>query len=217
MAQGKKRTGSNCTPKTEYNFIGDFTMNSKVVMFGKDTMNLKSKMSFSEEGKYMSITMESGFTAGINMLTLMDLADSNFIMLMDLGGKKKGTCMSMKSEEYKSKMNVKVPPTKSWSDFKETGREKKILGHMCKEYIAEDSLTKQSIWTTLELRELAKVMTTGPYGINFGSQNLPPNLSGVILEFEMFDKAKEAWVLGNITEVNENKPSVVSTEGYDFH
>lgn len=161
--------------------------------------------------------MESDFTAGMNILTVMDLADSNFIMLMDFGGKKKGSCMSMKSEEYKKKMAVNPTPSKSWSDFKETGREKKILGHMCKEFAAEDSLTKQLIWITLEMKAFSNVMSTNMYGIDFGSQNPPPNLSGVILEFELFDKTKDAWVSGNITEINEKKPSAISTAGYDFH
>lgn len=204
-----------CNSKSSYHFTGNLIMSMSTTMEGMDEpMVMKSKLYKSDEGRYMGFSMlEMAMLPG-GMTMIIDTQDSIFLMMMELGGKKKGSCMDMKSDEFKKQMEKQKQDVPSYDKFKKTGNTKTILGYKCDEYSYSSEQGDMTMWITTELENWFKNYSGG-FGSAAGVQ-MPEGMDGMWLGMTMKMKEQPGVVTAEITEINNAAPEDISTAGYTF-
>lgn len=207
---------STCTANTEYHFTGSMVMKSTVSGITDEPMEMKMNMYFADSGRQTAMIMENDMTKGMDMKMITNFQDSTMVLLMDMGGMKKGSCMKM-ADAQKLTKNKEVPNFASdWAKYKKSGNTKTIMGHICEEFVFEDEKIKQVFWITQDLAEWSDMFTRGYQGFNDGKSALPAGMKGTWLGFEQIMKEDNQIVIGEMVELNINKKFNISTEGYDF-
>ncbi|NQX92666.1 MAG: DUF4412 domain-containing protein [Flavobacteriales bacterium] len=165
----------------------------------------------------MMVAEESGvfgtemIVDGAKSFSIMDLANGKVITLTNAEGMKIGMVVQLDPES----MQQGVDGEGEMPDFKKTGRTKVILGYTCEEYTYETEEETMSMWMTDETSfSLTDAFST------MAAQN--PDFQNIYaektwLEMTMTNKKnpKETMVM-QVTQINENQPTTVKTEGYSF-
>jgi hypothetical protein len=205
----------NCKPLPVYKFDGDMKMRAYTVMGGSDTINMDINALVANNGKYMGMIMNGlPGSQGTGMQMVMDLTDSTAYMLMSLGGKNKGMCMDMNSQQLKAKAKeMGKDSSYDFTKYKKTGKTREILGYTCSEYKYEDKNKTQIFWITDEAGDWWQPYNKAWSGSNTGVK-LPENFKGMMLAMSLVDKESENTTIMEVIELNKNKPSEIKTTGY---
>ncbi len=98
-------------------------------------------------------------------------------------------------------------------NLKKTGRTKKIAGYKCDEYRYEDEEDEGTVWMTEDISpELWTRMLTS----NIFSAATAGYYGGFVMEMDQTEKSTGERTYMLVKEVNEDKPSSISTTGYQL-
>ncbi len=162
---------------------------------------------------------------GINTEMIYDLDSYEIVTLMNTGGQKIGTTMSLNKSQIESMMSNDDSAEADMSDmptFKKTGQTKTISGYSCDEYVVENVQNMEAsmtYWITDELEiDWIKSMA------NMSSMNkqMPDIYAGTgypedgsVIQMIVTEKNGERMEM-TVKEAETGKEITISTKGYTF-
>lgn len=203
--------------KESYSYTGDLKM---VVQSWDGKGNTDGPIHYTT---YMNED-HSGFAMEFNQeeahsTIIFDYLEGSMIILTQSDGKKSGMVtnyqvMADSLNEYPSGEESEMPDYTAYNDnLKKTGRSKTIAGYRCEEYLYEDEEIVTSLWMTDDLpADLWANMLNSNYiaAANVGYYG------GFVMEMEQTEKSENTRTTMEVLDVNPNKPSSVSTAGYQI-
>lgn len=211
LAQGIPGTKSDCHVQPSYVFTGKVVMKMNTTYGGGDPIAMDMGMLLHKEGKYMAVTMDGGMIS--DMKSVMDFKDSIVLVMMSMGGSKKGMCMDMTSAEFKKQME-KQKAAPDYTKFTKIEETKTILGYKCEGYVYSDADKDMKIWITKEIESLYKNYPSSMGGA--GGVQLPAGMDGMCMGLVMDDKSAGTHTDMEVTQIDKEKITKISTEGYSF-
>jgi|GEM_PF-3479935 len=190
----------------------------------KGKVNQSNEMTYlSKEGSsVMGILMNQ---EGVNTEVVYDLSSYEMVTLMNTGGQKIGTTMSLDKNQVESMMTEEDSDAGDGSDmptFKKTGNTKTISGYSCDEYVIENVQNMEgsmTYWITDELEiDWIKSMA------NMSSMNkqMPDMYTGTgypedgsVIQMIVSEKNGERMEM-TVKEAETGKEITISTKGYTF-
>jgi hypothetical protein len=163
----------------------------------KDRIGIKPLDVKKEEAVF--IVMENG-----KMITLSEESKTAIVMAFEELNKQIESVNSSSSKK-------EIAP-----EFVKTGNKKVINGYECEEYVAEDQESRTICWFTdkipFDLTAMFKSMGLGDKG---GIEALPSNMpKGFMMVLNHYDKKKNTFSEITATQINPNKATAISTQGY---
>ncbi|MBS3915326.1 MAG: DUF4412 domain-containing protein [Bacteroidetes bacterium] len=214
FAQAIPGMSADCNPKEVYKFDGSLTMKMSTYSSNHDTTHITAKSFISKTEKYMGMSMQgmAGMgEGGMNMV--LDLKDSITYMLMEISGEKHGMCMDMNSPMVKAKVKeMKGDSSFDFTKYKKTGNTKKILGYNCEEFKYQDKNKTQIFWITKDGGDWWKAFNQ--VWNNDNGLVTAKGFEGMLLAMQMTDKKQNVNMNMEVTELNIDKPSEMSTKDY---
>lgn len=211
LAQDIPGTKSDCDIKPSYVFTGKVSMKMNTSYGGGDPIAMDMGMLLHKEAKYMAVIMEGGMIS--DMKSVVDFNDSIVVVMMSMGGTKKGMCMDMTSAEFKKQME-KQKETPDYSKFTKIEETKTILGYKCEGYVYSDADKDMKIWITKEIESLYKHYPSSMGGV--GGVQLPSGMDGMFMGLVMDDKSSGTHTDMEVTQIDAEKVTKISTDGYSF-
>ena len=152
---------------------------------------------------------------------IFDTKNGAMLILTDDGNEKSGivTTYAVDSlgEDYQEDPAEEMEEIEDYSiyneNLKKTGRTKKIAGYKCDEYRYEDEEDEGTVWMT---RDISPELWTRMLTSNVFSATTAGYYGGFVMEMDQTDKTTGERTYMLVKEVNENKPSSISTKGYQL-
>jgi len=146
---------------------------------------------------------------------IFDSKNSAVLILTDSDGEKMGIATRVDPETLAEEMeeNTEENTVTDIEPYK-TGKSKQILGYKCDEYLIEDEEIEAHMWVCDELgkqirREMLDQRNT------FGAVFLyAAYANGMVMEYEEIDKKSEDRTVMQVTEVDLNRSTTISTREY---
>ncbi len=206
--------------KESYSYTGDIRM---VVQTWDGKGNTDGPINYTT---YMNED-HSGFAMEFNQeeahsTIIFDYLEGSMIILTENDGQKTGMVTQYQAmvdtlSNYNDDMTeeeTEMPDYAAYNDnLKKTGRTKTIAGYRCDEYVYEDEESHTSLWMTDDLpADLWANMLNSNYiaAANVGYYG------GFVMEMEQTQKSDNSRTTMEVLDVNPNKPSSVSTSGYQI-
>ncbi|MCZ4407457.1 hypothetical protein O3Q51_01455 [Cryomorphaceae bacterium 1068] len=190
----------------------------------KGKLNQSNEMTFlaKEESSLMGIIMNQ---EGINTEMIYDLASYEIVTLMNTGGQKIGTTMSIDKSQVESMMPKEDSEATDMSEmptFKKTGNTKTISGYSCDEYVVENlengDGSSMTYWVTDELEiDWIKSMANMS-GVNkqmpdmYAGSGYP---EGSVIQMIVTQKNGERMEM-TVKKAEVDQNITISTKGYTF-
>lgn len=153
---------------------------------------------------------------------IFDTKNGAMLILTDDGNEKTGIVTtyavdSLGEDYYEDVEEEEIEEIEDYSiyneNLKKTGKTKKIAGYKCDEYRYEDEEDEGTVWMTTDISpELWTRMLTS----NVFSATTAGYYGGFVMEMDQADKTTGERTYMLVKEVNENKPSSISTKGYQL-
>lgn len=211
-AQSDSGYKAECTVKSSCIFNGSSKISLKKCYSGRDTMETEMQMMWSNSGVYFGLIAESGNFGVIQ--GVVDVEDSIGVILIELGGKKRGECKEINSEIYENQQEKIKKAQPDFSKFKRIDEPKTVLGYQCDCYCYSDNTQDMKIWVTSEIENVFKNFPSD-FGVLREIQ-IPEGIEGMYMALILNEKSTNAFTEFEFTEINLNKPTAISTEGYSF-
>jgi hypothetical protein len=150
---------------------------------------------------------------------IFDSKNSAVLILTDSDGEKMGIATSVDPESLAEEMeedtedNPEENTVSNIEPFK-TGKSKQILGYKCDEYLIEDEDIEAHMWVCEELgkqirREMLDQRNT------FGAVFMhAAYANGMVMEYEEIDKKSGDRTVMQVTEIDLNRSTTISTRAY---
>jgi hypothetical protein len=216
---------SDYQPQDEYSFDTQFDL--KIEEFdkkGKLKQSSQMTMMVSEESKNMAMVVNQ---EGINTEVIFDMDSKNIITLMNTGGQKMATSMSLDNPQFKKMMEESQSADESnngeMPTFKKTGKSKTISGYSCDEYKVEHSEMNEDSEVTYWITEEAEFDWVKSMSNMAGINKQMPDMSfgtgypedGSIIQMVVTEKSGTYTVM-TVTDIEQDADITVSTKGYTF-
>tara|TARA_R110000850_G_scaffold103201_2_gene213074 strand:- start:631 stop:1341 length:711 start_codon:yes stop_codon:yes gene_type:complete len=200
-----------------YNFDSEVVMEMKEYMGTTQKSNSDMKFYASKKHSHLGYVMQIT-THGQTMAAqiIMDAKDNTLTTLISQGGMKMGMQYDLGKMDVKTAGGSKDDGGAK-GEMKKTGKTKTILGHKCYEYEVTNDKSYTSTWVAEDLKmasffeAFSKMQGMGQ---KFGG-DMP---SGFPLEINSWPNGKgtdQKYVV-EVTAINKNKSSSISTEGYNI-
>ncbi|MGB6036271.1 MAG: hypothetical protein WBG42_08380 [Cryomorphaceae bacterium] len=222
-AMMKMMGGSDVQVQDEYKFDHRFV----ILMEDYDKkgkLNQSNEMTFlsKEESSVMGILMNQ---EGINTEMIYDLGSYEIVTLMNTGGQKIGTTMSIDKEQVESMMAAEDTEAGDMSEmptFKKTGNTKSISGYSCDEYVVENVQNMEgsmTYWITDELeidwiKSMANMSSMNKQMPDMYAGSGYPE-DGSVIQMIITEKNGERMEM-TVKEAETGKEITISTKGYTF-
>ncbi len=204
-----------------YNFDSEVVMEMKEYMGTTQKSNSDMKFYASKKHSHLGYVMQIT-THGQTMAAqiIMDAKDNTLTTLISQGGMKMGMQYDLSKMEAQTVGGKPIAASDgpgSDAEMKKTGKTKTILGHKCYEYEVTNDKSYTSTWVAEDLKmasffdAFSKMQGMGQ---KFGG-DMP---SGFPLEINSWPNGKgtdQKYVV-EVTAINKNKSSSISTEGYNI-
>ena len=219
-------SGAPANIQEAYNFKGYLLMeleawNSE----GQKENQTLYKTFYSDDAK--SFAMEFSEPDKGKSLIIFDNANKAMIILTDDGKEKSGMVMPLNYEETVDEPAVEnvniaeadktAPESIDYNlyGYKKTGNKKNISGYSCEEYAFENDEEIVSFWVT---RDLPSDLYTRMFSLNtFASMAYAGGIhQGFTMEWDYRKKGGSERSKMIIKEVDKNKPSTISTKGFNI-
>lgn len=171
--------------------------------------------------KYSGFAMEF-YQDNASSKMIFDAKNGAMLILTDDGNEKTGIVTtyavdSLGEDYYEDLEEEEIEEIEDHSiyseNLKKTGRTKKIAGYKCDEYRYEDEEDEGTVWMTTDISPdlWARMLTS-----NVFSGTTAGYYGGFVMEMDQTDKTSGERTYMLVKEVNENKPSSISTKGYQL-
>lgn len=216
--------GSEVQVQDEYTFDHRFVIlmeefDKKGKLKESNEMTFLSK----EESSVMGILMNQ---EGINTEMIYDLDSYEIVTLMNTGGQKIGTTMSIDKSQVESMMsedNSDAVDMGEMPTFKKTGNTKTISGYSCDEYVVENiensDGSSMTYWITDEL-DIDWIKSMG--NMSSMSKQMPDMYAGTgypedgsVIQMIVTQKNSERFEM-TVKDAEVDKNTTISTKGYTF-
>lgn len=205
----------DCNVQKNYHFQNEAVYKISTSMKTGEALNMMMNMYFADSAAIMGMTMSSDENPMLNgTRTIVNMKDSNLIILMEFGGMKKGMCMDLNSAMGKKEIEKQKAKAPDFTKFKKTGKTRKIIGYNCEEYTYSDKNTDMAVWISTEIKDFQSGF--GGFGGGQSGVVMPTGMDGMALAFNQFDKETNMRVESEVTELKLKSNHTISTEGYGF-
>lgn len=197
---------------SEFDFQHQVKMDMSVYKKGELKNTMDYKFLFPKAGNYFGVEMEMA-DAGMKAKSIFDYDAMTMTTLMD------HPSMKMGSQYDLSKLMEAANSAESdGGSMEKTGKTKTILGYTCHEYVmtTEDGGYAE-VWIThdLDFENVYQAFSAMNKKQKQMSVNMP---KGFFMELSTWPDGKDGKdkIMMNVTEVNLNQPTSISTNGYSI-
>jgi hypothetical protein len=214
----KAMGGSSCNAQASYSFQHDYTMEmtSTDKKGNEEVMKIKIYLGSDISLMAYEILSNSESPDANGSKVIMNGKDSSMIMLVNAGGMKTGMC----NKNYVPTSAEEVEQTEDAQNaadgWTKTGRTKVILGKTCYEHVRIEGTVTQTAWMANDGETMSETFKAMQQNNAMGMASISSPF-GTLMEMTQTDsKTKETMVI-QMVEINENKPSTISTQGYTMY
>lgn len=207
-------TTKTCRVLPEYRFQKGVVMQTTTTTGTRTGVPRSMTILFSNSSRFMGIVTTDDEDLNLaGSFSVVNLEDSNIVILSEMGGVKKGHCVDMNAAEFKNdftgKPNVYPKPI---AEFTKTGAVKNILGIACSEFQVMDYDGKKSFWIAETRDNWYKPFEGMPS--TPGSLSLPAGVKGMILGMTLTSADHTLKTEVEAVKIREVIDLTLSTEGY---
>jgi Domain of unknown function (DUF4412) len=123
--------------------------------------------------------------------------------------------MDLTSKEFSDKVAEQQKENPDFTKFKKTGNTKVILTYNCEEFQYTSDKMSMTMWLTNDVENVFKNFSSG-LGNAPGGFQMPAGMTGQMMAMHQVDNEKNIVVDLEVTEINRNETTELSTEGFDF-
>ncbi|MFW5644574.1 MAG: DUF4412 domain-containing protein [Bacteroidota bacterium] len=218
-----KKMGLNMAPanvQENYDYQGNILM---TVQSWDQSGETEGEMNYTTHYSktYSDFAMEF-YQDNASSTMIFDTKNGAMLILTDNGKEKTGIVTSyaidsVDESSWEDQEEEEIEKIEDYSiyneNLKKTGKTKKIAGYKCDEYRYEDEEDEGTVWMTHEISpDLWARMVTS----NVFSAATAAYYGGFVMEMDQTDKNTGERTYMLVKEVNENKPSSISTRGYQL-
>lgn len=143
---------------------------------------------------------------------ILDAENKVSLILSDDGSEKSGIATSIESDDDSESTEADIEESEN-DCLAKTGNKRNISGYSCKEYRCENSEEAFSMWVTDDLsREKNRLLKKSPMGASFKGGKV----DGMVIQYDWKSKTDKSSSKMTVKEINTNKSSSFSTEGYEI-
>ncbi len=213
--------GSQSIP-IEESYVFDKKVKYKMEISGEEAPSIVNyEMWFSDDAHYMATRVESNEDLDSrdmpsSMLSILDEKNQAMIVIME--EQKIAQILSMdKIKDIAIEENLKDSVETKFNSINKSGRTKKILNHVCEEFISTNETNSFSFWVTKELEVFQKNMffnLSNSLGGNSFS-NIPEEAKGFMMEMNFENSSTNEK--GSMTVIDIQKlEKTINTKDYQL-